>query len=53
MYEFWYDYVKQKYGERMKLCYMKTVSLYNKKHMIFIKAFQKMLKKSLLLQILN
>ena len=53
MYEFWYDYVKQKYGQRMKLCYMKTVSLYNKKQMIFIKTFQKMLKKSLLLQILN
>ena len=22
MYEFWYDYVKQKYGEKAKLCYM-------------------------------
>ena len=22
MYEFWYDYVKQKYGEEAKLCYM-------------------------------
>ena len=53
MYEFWYDYVKQKYGKRMELCYMKTVLLYNKKQMIFIKAFQKMLKKSLLLQILD
>ena len=22
MYEFWYDYVKRKYGEKAKLCYM-------------------------------
>ena len=22
MYEFWYDYVKPKYGEKSKLCYM-------------------------------
>ena len=22
MYQFWYDYVKQKYGEKVKLCYM-------------------------------
>ena len=26
MYEFWYDYVKQKYGEKVKLCYMDTDS---------------------------
>ena len=26
MYEFWYDYVKQKYGEKAKLCYMDTNS---------------------------
>ena len=24
MYEFWYKYVKQKYGEKAKLCYMDT-----------------------------
>ena len=24
MHEFWYDYVKQKYGEKAKLCYMNT-----------------------------
>ena len=24
MYEFWYDYVKLKYGENAKLCYMDT-----------------------------
>ena len=22
MYEFWYDYIKQKYDEKPKLCYM-------------------------------
>ena len=26
MYEFWYDYVKPKYGKRAKLCYMETDS---------------------------
>ena len=27
MYEFWYDYVKPKYGEKAKLCYMDIDSL--------------------------
>ena len=26
MYEFWYDYVKPEYGEKVKLCYMDTDS---------------------------
>ena len=26
MYEVWYDYLKPKYGEQSKLCYMDTVS---------------------------
>ena len=26
MYEFWYDYIKLKYGDRAKLCYMDTES---------------------------
>ena len=26
MYEFWYDYVKPKYDEKAKLCYMDTDS---------------------------
>ena len=24
MYEFWYDYIKPKYGDNVKLCYMDT-----------------------------
>ena len=24
MYEFWYDYMKLKYGDNVKLCYMDT-----------------------------
>ena len=30
MYEFWYDYVKSKYGEKAKLCYMDIDSVYMK-----------------------
>ena len=26
MYEFWYDYLKSKYGDKVKLCYMDTDS---------------------------
>ena len=26
MYKFWYDYVKLKYGEKVKFCYMDTDS---------------------------
>ena len=26
MYEFWYDYIRQKYGDRVKLCYTDTDS---------------------------
>ena len=32
MYEFWYDYVKPKYGEKTKLCYMDTAII------VYIKA---------------
>ena len=27
MYEFWYDYMKKKYGDMVKLCYMDTTVL--------------------------
>ena len=27
MYELWYDYIKPKYGENTKLCYMDTYCL--------------------------
>ena len=27
IYEFWYDYIKLKYGDKARLCYMDTVSL--------------------------
>ena len=30
MYEFWYHYVKSKYGEKVKLCYMDTGIVYIK-----------------------
>ena len=52
MYEFWYDFVKPKYGEKAKLCYMDTDSFIAfKKQMILIKTLQKMLKLDLILQI--
>ena len=28
MYEFWYDYMKPKYDDNVKLCYMDTVDHY-------------------------
>ena len=30
MYEFWYDYIKPKYGDKARLCYMDTDSFYIK-----------------------
>ena len=52
MYQFWYDYVKQKYDQNTKFCYMDTDSfIVHVKHMIFTKILQKMLKQDLLLQI--
>ena len=56
MYEFWYNYVKPKYGKNSKLCYMdtdnfivhvKTDNIYKKKML------QKMLKKDWQLQIMR
>ena len=56
MYEFSYDYVKLKYGEKSKFCYIDRDSfiVYKKTDiMIFIKILQKMLKLDLILQIMN
>ena len=49
-----YDYVKPKYREKAKLCYMDTESfiLYIKQ-MIYLRTFEKMLKLDLILQIMN
>ena len=54
MYEFWYDYIKSKYGEKIKLCYMDTDSsiVYIKTDDIY-KTFQKMLELDLILQMMN
>ena len=54
MYELWYDYVKPKYDEKTKLCYMDTDSfIVYIKPMKFIMKLQKMLKLNLILQIRN
>ena len=48
MYEFWYDYMKPKYGDHVKLCYMDTDSF-----ITHIKILQMMLKKDLILQVMK
>ena len=53
MYEFWYDYVKPKYGENIKICYMDTESFIVHVKTNNIKILQKILKQDLILQILN
>ena len=46
MYEFWYDYVELNYGENPKLViWIQTASFFTQKQKIFMKIFQKMLKK--------
>ena len=54
MYEFWYDYMKPKYNDKVKLCYMDTdsfiMNIKTLKQMIFIKIFLMTLKIGLILQ---
>ena len=35
MYEFFYNYIKQKYDVKAKLCYMDTIIVYIKKDYIY------------------
>ena len=49
MYEFWYDYMKPKYNNDVKLCYMDTDSFI----MIFIKISLMTWKTGLILQIMK
>ena len=54
MYELWYNYVKPKYGEKAKFCYMDTDSfIVSIKQIILIKILQNMFKLDLILQIMN
>ena len=48
MYEFWYDYVKIKYQDKARLCYMDTDSFV----VNIIKILAKMLIKGLILRII-
>ena len=53
MYEFWYDFIKSKYGCSAKLCYMDTDSfIINVKTEIFIRIYQRTLLKGLILLII-
>ena len=50
MYEFWHNYIKSKYQNNTKLCYM---DIDNVKLNIFIKILQMMMKKDLIHQIMK
>ena len=47
MHVFWFDYIKPKYRDRVKLCYMDTDSFIILKLEIFIKTLLMMLKNGL------
>ena len=53
MYEFWYDYIKNKYDERVNLCYTDTDSfIINLKTKDFTRIYQRTLLKGLILPII-
>ena len=52
--EFWYDYIKPKYGGKAKLCSMDTNSfIVSIKQKTFTEILQKMVKQDLILQIMK
>ena len=55
MYEFWYDYMKPKYGDNVKLCFMDTDSFIMriKTEDFFMKILLMMLKKHFIHQIMK
>ena len=54
MYEFWYDYMKPKYGNNVKLCYMDTDSfIMNNKAEDFNKNISNDVEKGLIHQIMK
>ena len=54
MYEFWYDYMKPKYDNNVKLCYMDTESfIMNTKTNDFMKILLMMSRIGLILQIMK
>ena len=49
MYEFWYDYIRQKYGDKAKFCYTDTDSfVVHIKNGDFLKIFLMMLRDGLI-----
>ena len=54
MYDYWYDDMKPKFGDKVKLCYMDTDSfIMHLKQNIFMKILLMMLKKSMIHQIIH